>query len=288
MEEFDSMWWILQRICFKAEEGETMAASTIASVVPTKVPVVTMMQWARIHAKAWLEGTWGPAPDFKWLPGEFQQLVETDLHRALDLVRKDFGIRDEAKHFDIDDPTYSGGTDESGAEPKFNVLNQAQLETVIIDGKLPDGRTAKMVPSEWVSYPPLFTKSLEAPNDGATLSLLEWARILAYLHRFKKLKDPRVSDPTDPRFMALKYHYETNPAEAVAAIVHGGRAKGEKEAFEIGGLEGEFKDAPAIKYIHKETALFRLGDPPKAARVNLQEVLDNPNGYARVMVRICC
>jgi len=274
VEEFDSMSWILQRIYFKAKEDETMA-------------VVTMTQWARIHAKAWLEGY-----DLKgnWLgPGEYQKLLETDPFQAVNQqVRADFGIREDAKLFDIDDPTYSGGTDESGSEPQFDDLTEGELRTVITGGTLPGGRTAKMVPSEWVSYPPLFTKSLEAPNDGATLSLLEWARILAYLHRFKKLKDPRVSDPTDPRFMALKYHYETNPAEAVAAIVHGGRAKGEKEAFEIGGLKGEFKDTPAIKYIHKETALFRLGDPPKAARVNLQEVLDNPNGYARVMVRICC
>ena len=271
MEGFDSVSWILQRIYFKAKEGKTM-------VTLSKGPIVTMAQWARIHAKAWLDGNW---LNGKWLgPGRYQELLETDPVAALNQVRKDFGIREEARHFDIDDPTYGGGTDESGSEPQFDDLTEEQLGTVITDGTLPGGRAAKMIPSEWISYPPLYTKSLEAPHDGATLSLLEWARILAYLHRFKKLKDPR--------FPALKYHYETNPAEAVAAIVHGGRVKGEKEEFEIGGLKGEFKDAPAIKYIHRETALFRLGDPPKAARVNLQEVLDNPNGYARVMVRICC
>jgi len=91
----------------------------------------------------------------------------------LDLVRKDFGIRDEARHFNIDDPTYGGGTDESGSEPKFDTLTQPELERVINEQKLPDGRMAKMLPSEWISYPPLYTQSREHPADGSTLSLLE-------------------------------------------------------------------------------------------------------------------
>jgi hypothetical protein len=56
VEVFDSMWWILQRIYFKAKEDETMAG-------------VTMTQWARIHAKAWLEGKWNGKPgESNWAP----------------------------------------------------------------------------------------------------------------------------------------------------------------------------------------------------------------------------
>jgi hypothetical protein len=250
------MWWILRRICFKAKEDETMA-------------VVTMTQWARIHAKAWLDNA-------------YKDTLEKDPRQAVDEVRVDFGIRDDAKLFDINDPTYGGGTDESGSEPQFDKMTKEELEKVIKEGKLgkaPNERTAKMIPSEWISYPPLYTKSNEAPDDGSTLSLPQWARILAYLHRFKI---------ADSRFPSLKHHYENDPAAAVEAIVHGGRVKGERDEFDIGGLKGEFKDAPAIPYVLGKTALFRLGDPPNPKQVNLQEVLANPNGYARVMVRICC
>jgi hypothetical protein len=213
-------------------------------------------------------------------------LLETDPRAALTpKVKEDFGIRDDAKLFDIDDPTYSGGTDESGAEPKFNESKQEQLDTVIQDGTLPDRRTAKMVPSEWVSYPPLYTRSLEHPDDGSTLSLLEWAKILAYLYRFKFVNEQR--------FPAFKDMYETDPAAAVHTIVNGGTVRGNSVLVRAIGefsVKGLPEVGTKIKYAHGEKALFRLGDPPnpKLKLVNLQEVLDNPNGYARVMVRICC
>jgi hypothetical protein len=294
------MSWISQRIYFNAEEGKTMGATTTGSVVSTKKPVVTMTQWARISAKAWLEGEWLDGKvGGKWLPGRYQKLLETNPFEALNLVRKEFGIRCDARHFDIDDPTYGGGTDESGSEPRFNTLEQGQLETIIKYGKLtlPDGRPedarpAKMIPSEWVSYPPLYTQSrehAEHPGDGSTLSLLEWARIIAYLYWFEKVDLDR--------FRALKDHFETDPAAAVHTIANGGLVSGEKGEFRIKSLKEEefkslkgeeFKTAPEITFIHKTTALFRLGDPPNPKLVSLQEVLANPNGYARVLVRLCC
>jgi hypothetical protein len=264
VEGFDSVSWILQRIYFKAKEGKTM-------VTLSKGPIVTMAQWARIHAKAWLDGNW---LNGKWLgPGRYQELLETDPVAALNQVRKDFGIREEARHFDIDDPTYGGGTDESGSEPKFDTLTEPELLNVIKTGKLPDGRQAKMLPSEWISYPPLYTQSLEHPNDGSTLQLKDWAKIVAYLFRFKLVNLPQFPD--------LKDQYETDPATGVDTIVHGGFVKGVR----VTGLPEFGIDIP---YTRGKTPLFRLGDPPKNTLVKLEDVLTNPNGYARVLVRICC
>lgn len=236
--------------------------------------VVTMTQWARISAKAWLGGNYDV--NGKFIASDYQNLLETNPLAALNLVRKDFGIRDEAKHFDIDDPTYSAGTDESGSEPKFAELTLEQLETIIKDGTF-GNRPAKMIPSEWISYPPLYTQSREHPGDGLTLSLLEWARIIAYLYRFKFVKAAPFPD--------LKDQFETDPATALDTLVNGGFVKGAP----VKGLLPEFGQfGVEIKYTRGQTALFRLGDPPNPNLVKLQDVLDNANSYARVMVRLCC
>ena len=70
--------------------------------------VITMTQWARLTAKAWLE------PDFK-------ALLETDPAKALSPdVRKEFGIRDDAKLLDLMDPSYGCRLGEARTNPEPN------------------------------------------------------------------------------------------------------------------------------------------------------------------------
>jgi hypothetical protein len=236
--------------------------------------VITMTQWARLLAKAWLEP-------------EFKEQLEKDPAQALPAdgdVRKDFGIRDEAKLFDLNDPSYGvsfgGGTDESGTEPAFRLLRQEDLQRIIAEGVVrieKEGKDlqAKMMSSEWISYPPLYTQPVEHPDEpveqaaaeqierglgSKTLTLRAWARIMAYMFL------PGKED--------LQKKFEKDPAATVDQIVK--------------AINNEFK--VSIHYARGQTALFRLGDKPKnisVAELN-SDIRNNPNTYARVLVRITC
>jgi hypothetical protein len=235
--------------------------------------VVTMTQWARLTAKAWLDKN-------------FKTLLERDPAAALSTdVRSDFGIRDEAKLFDLMDPSYGvsfgGGTDESGTEPAFRSLEQEDLKRIIRQGVVSiekDGQVrdlaAKMMASEWVSYPPLYTQPVEHPDEpvqqqglqfqqglgSSTLTLGAWARIMAYM--FLRGKE------------SLRDQFETDPARTVEQIVQ--------------AMNKEFN--VSIHYVRGQTSLFRLGDAPKNTSIEelRNDVCNNPNTYARVLVRITC
>jgi hypothetical protein len=236
------------RDVFNCTEDNTMA-------------VITMTQWARITARAWLDP-------------EFKAALEMDPKAALDPagkfrdVRSEFGIRDDAKLFDVNDPSYGGGTDESGTEPTLIGMPKGDLRKIIMDGVLPkNNHPAKMMASEWVSYPPLRTKPMEHPDgatagkQGPTLPLKDWARILAYI----------IFRNDDN----LRFLFETNPVEAITTIKT--------------NLETEFSGKIPIAYEHGRTALFRIGDRPTGMEdKELTAIRTDPNTYARMLIRVTC
>jgi hypothetical protein len=239
--------------------------------------VVTMTQWARLTAKAWLDR-------------DFKDLLERDPAKALSAeVRRDFGIRDEAKLLNLADPSYGvsfgGGTDESGTEPAFRLLKQEDrqedLKRIIREGmvrikKEGQGKEekdlqAKMMSSEWITYPPLYTQPIEHPDEPAeegtaeqtklglgskTLTLRAWARIMAYMFL--------------PGNEGLQEAFEEDPAKTVDQIVK--------------AINKEFKIS--IHYKKGETALLQLGDKPK--NISIEDICNDPNTYARLLVRVTC
>jgi hypothetical protein len=234
-----------------------------------------MTQWARLTAKAWLEAKDG-LPDFK-------TRLETDPKEALsDDVRREFGIRDEAKLIDLTDPSYGvsfgGAKDESGIEPAFKGMPPEDLERIIMEGKVKKGGqdfSAKMMPSEWISYPPLCTHLLEHPNEPVqglkevqverglgsnTLTLGAWARIIAYMFI--------------PENEFLQSEFEKDPATTIKTIVD--------------AINANKKFGISIHYEKGVTALFRLGDPPNACIDDLEDLSKSPNTYARLLVRVTC
>jgi hypothetical protein len=106
---------------------------------------------------------------------------------------------------------------------------------------------------------------LEHPDDGGkTLSISDWTKIMAYMFI--------------PKNEHLQAKFEEDPASTVQTI---------KENIEAEFVASKIK----INFTAGQTALFRLGDPPNEKIINtqdLQAIRDNPNTYARVMVRITC
>ena len=73
----------------------------------------------------------------------------------------------------------------------------------------------------------------------------------------------------------LQSEFENDPASTVKKIVE--MIKGDHDV--------------AIEYTKGVTALFRLGDHPRENIISFQDlrrIRDNPNTYARVMVRFTC
>jgi len=222
------------------------------------VPVLSEFQWARIVAKAYLDGTTGA--------------LERDPKAVVDAVRTSNdppGINPPAivRLMSLDYTHYVGGPD-GAAKNLLAILQGSALPDLqgLIDTGNFRAQPAELYPGEWID--PSGAALRLFLHSTVVISLKDWIRIYAFLwHQI------RSGNPT------IREHFEEDPARTLQDPNH---------VFNdeiIANLNGGA--LPPISYTYQTTPLFTLGNPPPPG--NLSDIRSNLGamGY-RHRIRMSC
>jgi hypothetical protein len=220
---------------------------------------LTVNQWARIIANAWLDSA-------------FKSLLERDPLQAVNQAAKSlrsFTIAPNAKLCDLGpistgqdqsmyaaSPTEGLPTYETNSGDKFTGYDEQQLTELIQTGDLA-GQSIQLEYGQWISPMNVVTTFPPAMN----LSMEDWVKIYAYVW----LEVGRGN--TD-----FKSQFERDPARGTWDVV--------------GSLLKDY--GVYINYVYGRTPLFNIGPAPTEAHLDLATIANDPATKARFLLRLCC
>jgi hypothetical protein len=227
------------------------------------IPVMSEFQWARIVAKAYLDGTTG---DLEKDPKQFVDGV-----RRADDPPGMKNLPDPVRLLNIDYSHYSGGRDSAAKNVLaiFQGSNSQQLQDLFHTGNFL-GRPVEMPPGEWITDDGLTRLFLQS---SPAITLTDWMRIYAYLW----------DQITNQGNTKIKEHFEEDPARTLLD-------PNTPPVFDdqvIAKLNASSPPALKISYTYQQTPLFTLGAPPPPG--TLTDIRNNQGamGY-RHRLRVTC
>jgi len=213
---------------------------------------ITDLQWARVHAKAWLDSN-------------FKDTLDKNPAAALDpSVRTQLKIRLDAKLIDLKSA--------SGYGVNFDNYKPDELQTIYTTGKL-GGKLIEMTPSQWRSPSGNFQ---DVTQKDPGISLANWAKIYAYIwYQFKFASNGTIRDD-----------FENKPAETLRDPTNNVKDQ------TVDNVNRLSPTVPKIDYIYQQTPLITHGDPPTepGSPAGLKDIRDDEmdaKGY-RYRVSYCC
>lgn len=174
------------------------------------IPVISEVQWARIIAKAYLDGTTG---DLEKDPKKFVDGV-----RSADDPPGMKSLPDPVRLLTIDYSHYGGGPDSEAMDVLaiFRGSNSQQLQDLFNTGKFL-GQPVEMPPGEWIDPFPSALRRLFQHSGPPSIQLQDWMRIYAYVWHQFRFALPQPPPPTDN----IRLRFETDPAQTLAKEIAG-------------------------------------------------------------------
>jgi hypothetical protein len=194
------------------------------------IRVLNENEWARIIAKAYLDGTIA-TDDLTKDPKRFVDEV-----RAANDPPGMGSLDNPVRLLNIDYSHYSGGTDSEAKDVLaiFQGSDSQQLQDLFRTGNFLN-QPVEMPPGEWITDVGLTRPFL---HSAAAISLTDWMRIYAYIWH-----QTRFANNT-----TIREHFEEDPAKTLQDEI-------------IASLNADPASTPKINYTYRQTPLFTLGAP---------------------------